>query len=113
MPIASSYSAIVKLIQKGGLVANYYKTTDYQAPFTQVEAYDHNLSSYTKLDTHIDFATMEQSFLPELSYPTNFISIVWEGYLLAPHTETFIIYVNSFKTCKFAVILNDVQILTE
>ena len=26
---ASSYSAIIRLIQKGGLVATYYRTTDY------------------------------------------------------------------------------------
>ena len=39
---ASSYSAIVRLIQKGGLVATYYRTTDYQAAYEQVDSFDHN-----------------------------------------------------------------------
>ena len=29
---ASDYSAIVRLTQKGGLVATYYETTDFLAP---------------------------------------------------------------------------------
>jgi len=39
---ASSYSAIVRLIQRGGLVATYYRTTDYQAAYEQVESHDHD-----------------------------------------------------------------------
>lgn len=56
---------------------------------------------------------MEQSFLPELGYPTNYISVIWTGFLEAPLTETFTFYVNSFKSCEFTVTLNGVQIITD
>jgi hypothetical protein len=38
---ASEYSGIIQLRQKGGLLATYYETTNFQAPLNDLPSYDH------------------------------------------------------------------------
>ncbi len=52
---ASQYSAIVRLTQKGGLIATYYETTDFLAPINDLSSISHTTAEYfTQLDAMID-----------------------------------------------------------
>ena len=41
---ASDYSAIVRLTQKGGLLATYYETTDFLAPIEDNSSLSHTVA---------------------------------------------------------------------
>jgi hypothetical protein len=111
---ASQYTAIIQLKQKGGLVATYYETTDFQSPFNDLPMFNHTTSFYTQVDSQINFEPLEKAFVLKSgrNFPSEFFSIRWTGYILAPYTETFRIYVDAFKTSQFEVIVNGTTIVS-
>lgn len=98
---ASDYSAVVQLKQQGGLMATYYKTTGFQAAFEDLPRHSHDPEEgFTQIDSQIDF---EGSFALQSgqAYPTQFVSVEWQGYVKAPYSETFNFYVNAFASSYF------------
>lgn len=49
------YSAVIQLLQSGGLVATYYKTIDFQSPVYILNTNDHVGTMYTQIDSSINF----------------------------------------------------------
>lgn len=43
---ASDYSAVVRLTQKGGLLATYYETTDFLAPIEDTSSISHTVEEF-------------------------------------------------------------------
>lgn len=56
---ASGYSCIIRLTQKGGLMATYYETTNFQAPVEDTDRLSHESAFFTQIDSAIDFDLLD------------------------------------------------------
>lgn len=88
-----TYSGIIGLTTSGGLKATYYKTVDFYSAHEVLDIYNHAgilPQKYTQIDKSIDIDVGYNSVLPTVTtFPTEFFSIKWEGYLLAATTEKY------------------------
>jgi hypothetical protein len=100
-----TYSSIIKLNQKGGLVATYYRTVDFQSPVQTLDLYDHNGGKYTRVDPTIDF---DIGYDPMISsgYPTQYYSVEWKGSIRAPLTEIYRLSLKTFNNTFIQMYVN-------
>ena len=93
---AGSYDMIIGLIRNGGLRATYYKTVSFYDHIQTLQTYYHTSlepTHYTQIDQTVNIDAGNLAVLTGM--PSQFFSIEWEGYLLAPHSGKFRFYVES------------------
>lgn len=98
---AGTYTGVVQLTQKGGLVAQYFETTEFQAPVNAVDAKNHTAGAYyTQIDANLDFDLGEKAMTVtgRADYPSEYFSVKWLGYLEPVYTETYRLYVEAYST---------------
>ncbi len=122
-----AYSAVVRVTQKGGLLATYYTTVDFASPVLLRSLHGHSAAvgddpysvsaqtgdstHFTRLDEQIDFDLGRLSLLGDLipatisSYPTQYFSVVWRGFVMAPKSSLYRIYIDSFEAPFYELIL--------
>ena len=61
---------------------------------------------YTQLDSQLNFDFDENYPMISPNYPTQFFSVVWEGKLLAPSTETYRLTIDAHNTSMVEFIVN-------
>lgn len=110
--LSGTYSALASLTQRGGLVATYFRTVDFRSPIETVDAHSHDDENlyFTQIDSQVNLWTSNDHWITladSTKLPTQYFSVLWQGYLLAPHSELFTFSVRAFQSTQFAVILND------
>ena len=60
---------------------------------------------YTKIDPTINFDIGYYAMI-STGFPAEYFSVIWQGALLAPTTETYRIYINSYNTSYVELQIN-------
>ena len=74
-----------------------------------IDAKNHTQSYYTQLDSTIDFDVGDAAL--RSSYPSEYFSVQWTGFVKPLYTETYRFYVQAYSTAKFTVSLNSTSII--
>ena len=107
---AGDYTSVIRLDQEQGLVGRYYKTTDFTSLVDTLARNDLDGEKYTQVDATIDFDLGDQPMIS--NFPTKFFSVKWEGFVEAPSTETFRVYVETYGHSDVYVKLNSQVLVT-
>lgn len=117
LPLKGNYLSIVKVTQKGGLIATFYETVDWSSPVLLESLHVHSAAvgadpyivssttgdhtHFTRIDPTIDYDIGQNCTLVDLipapvaSYPTRYFSVIWKGYLVAPRSALYRIHVET------------------
>lgn len=64
---------------------------------------------FTQIDALIDFEATERTLIED--YPSQFVSVQWQGYLLADHSESYTIHIAAFADAYFTLRLDGKLVL--
>lgn len=69
--------------------------------------YDHSSSGYyTQIDSQINFDLGYKTMLSSVAYPAQYFSVIWRGFVKAPSTETYRIFMDTHNTSFVQVYFN-------
>lgn len=112
---ANNYSGIIKLTQKGGLVAYYYESVNFEmlSLVADNNIYGHLAGSYTQVDKLISFDLGDRPMVlqSEQTFPSQYFSVKWVGYIRPKYTETYRLYLESYRTAQFKLTLAGKQLI--
>ena len=91
-------------------MATYYRSVDFRYPIETVDAHAHDGKTYfTQIDRQVNILTSGDNWIAladGTKLPTQYFSVLWQGYLLATHSELFTFSVHAYQTTQFTVILD-------
>jgi hypothetical protein len=108
------YSGTIVVTQKGGLLATYYATVDFAFPVLRESLHGHaaavgsdayvpsdttnSTTHFTRLDANVSFNVGKTSILAGLeeSFPTQFFSVEWSGWLSPITSSLYRIHVDTY-----------------
>lgn len=120
------------MTQKGGLLATYYATIDFASPLLLESRHGHAAAvgtdvyassdatnattHFTRIDANVSFDVGRTSVLAGLedSYPTQFFSVVWTGWLSPITSSLYRIHVDTYHAAYHELLIgNETRIVSK